>query len=170
MKPTNILDQLARDEGCVLHTYPDKKSVPTLGVGHNVLAHGLPAGALPVPPSFYNDAYPAEWLIANRQYLATITREIAMSTLTEDLIQSDRRLYHLLPWIENLPLVRREAIRNMSFNMGPDGVFGFKHALEALASGDWKLAAKHLADSLWYHQVEERAVRLCKQIETGEWQ
>ena len=72
-----------------------------------------------------------------------------------------------IPWAVGLDEVRREALVNMAFNMGTQGLLGFKRALAALHRGDWATASEHMLESKWASQVGMRAERLAAQVRSG---
>ncbi len=72
-------------------------------------------------------------------------------------------------WFNGLDDVRKAAIVNMAF-AGISTLLHFHKMITALANKDWATANSEMMDSMWSHQVGERANRLAKQILTGEWQ
>ena len=99
-----------------------------------------------------------------------ISRRAAEIILEDDINDSIASLKTKLPWTEQLDEVRKAVLINMAFNMGIGGLLAFKKMLTACKSGNFKLAAKEMLDSKWKDQVGQRAFRLAKQMETGEWQ
>lgn len=75
-----------------------------------------------------------------------------------------------IPGYAALTPVRQGVLENMCFNLGITGLLGFQKFLNALARSAWNLAATEMLDSKWAGQVGPRAIRLAKQIVTGEWQ
>lgn len=75
-----------------------------------------------------------------------------------------------LPWYPNIDPVRQAVLQNMTYNLGFNGLEKFENMLHAFAQGDWQTAATEMKSSEWAKQVGDRAVRLQKQILTGEWQ
>lgn len=73
-------------------------------------------------------------------------------------------------WFAGLDPVRQGVLINMCFNLGISGLLHFPHMLSCLAVGDWSGAAAEMHASRWAVQVGDRATRLMKQMETGEWQ
>jgi lysozyme len=73
-------------------------------------------------------------------------------------------------WFSGLDAIRQFAIVNMAYNLGVSGLLHFPHMVAALGKMDWPTAAQEMLGSLWATQVGDRATRLAKQIETGEWQ
>ena len=73
-------------------------------------------------------------------------------------------------------VVRQECFINMLFNMGlGNAKKGMKSFVNTLAhirdydSPDWSRVAYNLSQSKWYGQVGSRAVRICKEVKTGEY-
>lgn len=66
--------------------------------------------------------------------------------------------------------VRQEALVDMIFNMGEDGVRKFRQMVEDIMDkdpDDWKEIANHATESLWYGQVGNRAMRIVHELQTG---
>jgi lysozyme len=70
----------------------------------------------------------------------------------------------------SLDPIRRAVLVNMAFNMGINGLLGFKHTLELVRTGNYADAADAMLNSKWAEQVGPRAKRLSEQMRTGEWQ
>ena len=69
--------------------------------------------------------------------------------------------------------VRREALADMIFNMGMPTFKCFKKMLKLIFNNndkDWDKVAKAAKVSLWYSQVGPRAVRICHELKTGEFE
>ena len=145
MPPTNLEEQLVRDEGEVLHAYQDSEGYTTVGVGTCIDPR---AGC-------------------------GITREESRYLLNNRIQIAGNAIRIYLPWVlpvlETKDPVRFAALVNMVFNMGIEHLLQFKNFLEALRAGDYKTAAAEMLDSLWARQVGERAKRLALQMETGNW-
>lgn len=134
-----LREQLIRDEGKRLAPYRDDLGWLTIGVGHNLDAHG-------------------------------ISDEVCDLILTEDIARVEAGLRVRVPWAQTLGEVRYAVLQNMAFNLGVGGLMGFKKFLAAAERRDFSEAAREMLDSKWAQQVGERAERLAKQMETGEWQ
>ena len=78
-------------------------------------------------------------------------------------------VYRFLPWATKLDDARLGVLVNMAYNMGINKLLEFDRTLAAIEAGKWEEAACAMESSLWYKQVGQRAVRLCKQMRTGEW-
>jgi lysozyme len=139
---TNLTEQLRRDEGEVLHAYQDHLGYWTMGVGR--LIDKRKGGGITAAESAY--------LLGND-----------ITAKTSGLVAS-------IPWVEQLDPVRRAVLQNMAFQMGVEGLLGFKNTLNFIKNGNYAQAALNMQMSKWHSQTPERSDRLIKQMITGEWQ
>lgn len=72
-----------------------------------------------------------------------------------------------IPWWRSLSEVRQRVFANMCFNLGINGLLGFKNTLAAVREGRYKDAAAGMLASKWASQVGDRAQRLAKMMEVG---
>jgi lysozyme len=56
---------------------------------------------------------------------------------------------------------------NMGFNLGPEGLLGFRRTLRAVEEGRYADAAEGMLRSKWARQVGARAVRLAAMMREG---
>ena len=63
--------------------------------------------------------------------------------------------------------VRREALIEMAFNMGPGNLAKFRLMLSSLSAEDYSAAADEALSSRWADQVGKRADRIADRIRTG---
>lgn len=138
----NSYQQLKRDEGEVLHAYQDTLGYWTIGIG--ILIDKRKGGGL-LPEE-------SEFIFNNR-----------LRIINEQL---DKRI----PWIGKLDPVRRGVLVNMAFQMGVDGLLGFRNTLATIEKGNYRLGAEQMLQSKWATQTPARANRLSVQMATGEWQ
>lgn len=89
--------------------------------------------------------------------------------LDNDIASTIREVEKELPWVADLDPARHAVIIGMAFNLGLVGLLAFRRMLRAVEAREWAEAAAHMLDSLWAHQVGERASRLSRQMHTGEW-
>ena len=154
---TDLVSQLKRDEGEVLHAYRDSRGILTAGVGHNCEAHSEPL---------------AEG--------AQITQQQCDQWLQQDIDAAEHNLAVKLPWSADLDSVRLGVLVNMTFNLGIGGLLGFHNTLAMIQAGNYDGASEAMLESKWADQVgkeppsEEhpdggRAWRLSQQIKTGAW-
>jgi len=133
-----LIAALKTDEGCRLTAYKDTVGVWTVGYGH---AHVAPGTV---------------W-----------TQAQAEAQLIADVAKHNAELAEKLPWVASLDPVRRRVLQNMGFNLGVNGLLGFKNTLEAVRTGRYNQASAGMLASLWAKQVKGRAVRLAHEMLTG---
>jgi GH24 family phage-related lysozyme (muramidase) len=73
------------------------------------------------------------------------------------------------PWFNSLDDVRKDAMIDISFNLGATRLRNFKKALAAMEVADHTLAAKEFLDSKWSLDVKGRSHELAFMIETGKY-
>ena len=133
--------QLRGDEGVVEHAYQDHLGFWTIGVGR---------------------------LIDKRKGGGLRGHEIDY-LLRSDIDERIEELTRRIPWWQNLDDARKGVLLNMSFQMGVDGLLGFRNTLEMVRQGKYADAAAGMLNSLWARQTPERAKRLSEQMRTGQW-
>lgn len=138
----NLRSQLRRDEGEVLHAYKDSLGYWTIGIG--ILIDKRKGGGLRPEES--------EFIFNNR-----------MGILREEV---SRRI----PFFPSLDNARQGVLLNMAYQMGVQGLLGFRNTLRTIESGDYAKAAKEMLMSKWARQTPRRARRLSVQMDTGIWQ
>lgn len=90
--------------------------------------------------------------------------------LNNDIDDRIEGLTRAIPWFQNLDDVRKGALLNMAFQLGVEGLLGFKNTLEMVRTGKYSQAADGMLQSLWAKQTPVRAKRLSEQMRTGQWQ
>lgn len=140
---SELAQQLNRDEGRRSTVYQDHLGYYTIGVGRLVDARRPGSGLRP----------------DEMDYL-----------LRNDINDRIDALTRALPWFQNLDDVRKGVLLNMAFQLGTEGLLGFKNTLAKVESGDYAAAAAMMLQSKWATQTPERAQRLSKQMESGVWQ
>lgn len=138
----SLTQQLRRDEGEVLHAYQDHLGYWTIGIGR--LIDQRKGGGISAEESAY--------LLAN------------------DIAVRIAALRQKLDWFDELDEARQGVLVNMAFQMGVEGLLGFRNTLAMVRAGDYAGAASGMLSSLWANQTPERAKRLAEQMRTGEWQ
>ena len=69
----------------------------------------------------------------------------------------------------DLDPVRRSAVVDLIYNLGPSGFSKFVETIGLLKMKDYNAAAVHLEQSRWYKQVGRRGPKICALIRTGRW-
>jgi lysozyme len=98
-----------------------------------------------------------------------ISQDAAMLILQDDIRDTKTGLMAKWPWMRDLSPARLGAFINLAFNLGVQGLQGFKVMLKAAEAGEWDAAASALLDSKYATQVGERADRLAQQLRTDAW-
>jgi lysozyme len=149
---SKTVEQLKIDEGFRSLQYLDTVGVWTIGYGYN-----LEANPLRLSPS----------VIRNLKDTG-ISRELATELLNNMVQKTERLLCRAFPWIVKLDAARQAVLLNMAYNMGVSGLSKFTGTLQAVETGNYKLASVRMLQSKWAKQVGERAKRLATLMETGE--
>ncbi len=132
---------LIEEEGRVPHAYQDHLGYWTIGVGH--LIDERKGGRLP---------------------------EHIIDALLEYDMDEKIGQARTLAGFDQLNEVQQAVIISMVFQLGINGVKGFRNMCAALAMGDAKTAAAHGRDSKWWRQdTPRRAERQMRMLETGIW-
>ena len=138
----NIIQQLKNEEGVIPHAYQDSLGFWTIGVGRLIDQR---KGGLLYPDEI-------EYLLAN------------------DVKRKTDGLNDALPWFHLLDERRQAVLIQMAFQMGLKGLLAFSTTLSHIRVGRYDEAAVAMLESIGAKQTPERAIRLSKQMETGEWQ
>ena len=70
-------------------------------------------------------------------------------------------------FLKNLPVVVRDVIYEMCYQMGVTGVSKFKKTLAYLENNEFKMAAKEMLDSRWARQTPNRAKKLSEIVKNA---
>ena len=133
-----LLEMLKRHEGVRSHVYLCSAGYETIGVGRNISKSGMGLSDDEVDYLLEND-------------IARVIKELSSE----------------YPWFNSLDDVRKDAMIDISFNLGATRFRGFRRALAAMEVADYTTAAKEFLDSKWSRDVKGRATELCYMIETG---
>ncbi|KXZ66781.1 Phage lysozyme [Acinetobacter venetianus] len=137
----NITRLLRGEEGEVLTEYKDHLGYSTIGVGR----------------------------LIDKRKGGGITAEESAYLLGNDIQKRMTELERKIPWITSLNDARRGVLLSMAFQMGVDGLLGFKNTLEMVRTGRYEDAAKGMLNSKWAKQTPQRAKRHSEQMRTGNW-
>jgi lysozyme len=75
-----------------------------------------------------------------------------------------RTLGHHLPWVRHAPVVVQQVLLEMAYQLGMEGLLGFRKTLAFLEAEQYAEAADEMLDSLWARQTPERAKRASGRI------
>lgn len=135
MNRLQLISDLKRDEGVILHEYKDSAGYSTIGIGRLIDKKG---GGITLSE--------AEYMLGN------------------DIQEVEHQLDGRIPWWRTLTEPRQRALANMCFNLGITRLMGFKKALGHLQAGRYEEAAEEFLDSKWAVQVGDRAQRIATLI------
>ena len=87
--------------------------------------------------------------------------------LENDIVRVIKELSSEYPWFKDLDDVRKDAMIDISFNLGATRLRGFRRALAAMEAASYKEASTEFLDSKWAKQVGGRALELADMIASG---
>jgi lysozyme len=119
---THLEEQLIRHEGIRLKPYRCTAGYLTIGVGHNLDAHGITRAVA----------------------LMMLQEDLRAANSDVEMIMD---AYKIRPW--TLGPARIDALINLDINMGARSLMGFGRMWAALRAEDWETAAVELLDSKW---------------------
>ena len=100
---------------------------------------------------------------------AIISEEKAYILLNDEVLNAMKDFMDIYSDCQdNINDVRAEALCNLVFNIGKTKLLKFRKMNKAIRSNDWTTAAYEAMNSNWYKQVGKRAVRICKELASGE--
>ena len=135
-----LREMLRRHEGVRNFVYLCSEGYETIGVGRNIADSGL---------GLSDDE--VDYLLDN------------------DIKRVREELNDEYYWFGALNDARKEAMIDISFNLGQTRLRGFKKALDAMSTEDFDRAADEFMDSKWSEQVGNRATEVTEMIRTGEY-
>ena len=136
-----LIEMLKRHEGVKSHIYWCSAGFWTLGAGRNV----DPNGGIGLSDD------EVDYLLEN------------------DIERVIKELSTEYRWFNSLDDVRKDAMIDISFNLGATRLRGFRRALTAMEAGNYTEASTEFLDSRWAKQVGGRALELTDMIASGEY-
>jgi lysozyme len=91
----------------------------------------------------------------------------ALLLLDNDIKDFWEQLRGRLPWLEKAPERVQEVVVNMAFNLGVNGLLGFKETLALMQTEKYDEAARAMLASKWARQVGKRAERLAGEVQSA---
>lgn len=136
----NVFDQIRADEGYRAYPYRCSSGILTIGYGRNI---DEPAGGRGL------SEVEADFMLRN------------------DVAAAEIDLKGIFTNWDKIDLVRKGALINMRYQLGPGGFRGFHNTIRAVQHGLWTLASEHALDSRWAVQTPHRALRVAEELRTG---
>lgn len=139
MDAKQMVKQMREEEGVVPYAYQDSLGYLTIGVGH----------------------------LIDKRKGGKLSDAAIDFILMEDINNAIADLDRELPWWKTLTENRQRVLISMCFNLGIDGLLGFKNTLAMIKKGDYEGAAKGMLNSKWATQVKSRATKLSQMMRDG---
>ena len=142
--PTNLREQLLRDEGVRLMPYKDSVGLLTIGVGRCLDRIGI-------------SMTEADFLLDNdiSRASAAVVAHIPWAMALDE--------------VRRAVLINMSFNMGIGNTARGTGLLGFPKFLAACERGDWATAAAEMLSSKWATQVGVRADRLAEQMREGRW-
>ncbi|MGZ8272157.1 MAG: glycoside hydrolase family protein [Methylophilus sp.] len=150
-KTSPLIDQLGRHEGFRSRVYKCTAGFDTIGYGYCIDKNPLGIS----------------YQILNQYRNYGMDKKTAAQLLEREVERLEHELSGKLPWWSKLGKSRQEALLNMAYNLGVNGLLKFKWTLFHLKHGQYDQAADEMLRSNWAKQVGDRAFELARQIESG---
>ena len=145
---SKVYDEIAADEGKILHCYMCSEGHKTVGIGHKVLQND-PESNLPVHGAY--DSVPEDESIDEDRCYELFQEDV------QTAIDGCQGIYE--NW-DDLPQEARHVLVNMCFQLGPGGLGKFKNMNAAVEEQAWLDMSNEMMDSRWAQQTPARAKRL----------
>lgn len=139
-KDPEFVSRVETHEGFSLTPYKDSRGNETIGIGH-LVKEGDDFGP-------------------------TITEKQAREMFNRDLLEAER-MAQSLPMYGRLNTARQQVLVEMVFNLGLNGVKGFRNTLKDIEKGNFEAASKRMLRSDWAKQVGQRAKKLAEIMRRG---
>lgn len=147
---TDLISFIAAYEGFSAVPYRCPAGKWTIGFGHNMEAHGVPAHL--VKAIFDGKG---------------ITRKDAEQLLVIEVAQCISAARNIVPDFDKLGRPRQFVVVDMIYNLGPAGFRKFTRTITAIVAGRFIDAAKHMQQSKWFGQVGLRSKRNVRIMREG---
>ncbi len=142
-----IITHLTAEENIELEPYKDSLGFWTLGVGH--LIDRRKGGEFP------------KWIGS-----VPISLEEGEQLLKDDVSEIESAVFERFPWFSELSAVRQCVFISMAFQMGVEGLAGFRKALNYASNGLFEASAAEMLESDWRRQTPSRSGRLAQAMRT----
>ena len=106
----------------------------------------------------------ADELACNGGKVAPMSEEVASKILDIKIAKLENSVFKALPWLQSAPQEVVDVVCNMVYQMGLNGVLGFRNTLNFLKNGDYAGAASNMMKSKWASQTPNRAKELADRI------
>lgn len=145
---SRIIDILNFEEGFREKPYIDTEGYPTVGTGFLI----GPKGA------------------ALSNYTFTLPKEVSdvwLQSLVSSRVRAMSANAIISPALRKVEGARYDILVSMGYQLGVNGLAGFKNTLSMIAAGNFSGAASGMLNSLWARQTPNRAHRHAEVMRTG---
>lgn len=154
-----LIDMIRYDEGERLSVYKDTEGYWTVGVGHLLTKN--PSKDVAIKELDKTVGHSSYGYINKQESASILQKDIDMAILGISKTS-------LSVTYTRIDGPRRAALVNMVFQLGLNGVLGFKNMIKLLTEGDYENAANEALNSKWARQTPNRARRVTDVIRYGD--
>lgn len=159
MNTSTIITLLKFEEGWREKPYIDTRGYPTVGYGFLI---GPRHAALSNYTFRLPESVGETWLNWHvRQTVDEMKAVPAIKAALDSCLESDKRAMWYNP--------RAAVLISMAYQMGVDGLTGFRNTLLHIKNQDWFQAETGMLKSKWANQTPKRARRHAEQMRAGQW-
>jgi len=144
-----MIEQILKfEEGFNTHPYLCSEGYVTIGYGTKLHNH--------------KDMNPKDFCLVVNEESAMALLKVEVNHIVNRLVAGPYSAT-----FRDLDTVRKDILISMAYQMGTNGLYGFKNMWIALAERDYLRAAEEMLDSRWAVQTPNRANRHTLCMETG---
>lgn len=103
-------------------------------------------------------------LALNNGKVEPMSEEVASRILDVKISKLKKSVFKTLPWLETTNSEVQDVVCEMVYQMGLNGVLGFKNTLNFLKNGNYMRASENMMKSKWATQTPKRAKNLANRI------
>ena len=144
-----LKENIKRNEGFVDHIYKDTLGYDTVGYG------------------FKCKSLSPDELACNNGKYEPMSIEVAEQILDIKIMKLKNTVFKNIPWLVDYPLQIQDAICEMTYQMGMNGVLGFKNTLNLIKQRKFVEAADNMLKSKWAKQTPNRAKYVSNLVRTA---
>lgn len=145
---SQIIPILNFEEGFRARPYVDSEGYPTIGTGFLIGPKGAP--------------------LSNYTFsLSKNVSDVWLQELVDTKTAEMRAAPAIYAALKNCNPARSDVLISMAYQLGTQGLAGFKNTLQMIAVGNFTGAAAGMMSSLWARQTPKRALRHADVMRTG---
>lgn len=123
-----------------------------------------PTGHPTVGYGFRVEDLSTDELALNNGMVEPMSPEVADEILEIKIRKFKKQVYNALPWLTYAPMVVQDVLVEMAYQMGINGLLGFKNTLAMIEAGEYERAADNMLKSKWAKQTPKRAASMAREI------